>query len=180
MEGKTDRRVQKTKERLYKVLVELLTEKPIKDITIKELSERADINRATFYLHYTDVFDLLDQLEWEIVHKFETICDDLNVNFNDKQFLRAFNRLLMLIQENKDLCVALFGPNGDKKFFTKLVRVVLDKCFDQQYYSDYGFSFALAGCVGIILHWIAGNMKESIPTVSETALTMINRVKSNG
>ena len=114
MEGKTDRRVQKTKERQYKVLVELLTEKPIKDITIKELSERADINRATFYLHYTDVFDLLDQLEWEIVHKFETICDDLNVNFNDKQFLRAFNRLLMLIQENKDLCVALFGPNGDK------------------------------------------------------------------
>ena len=180
MEGKIDKRVQKTKERLYKVLVTLLTERPIKDITVKELSERADINRATFYLHYTDVFDLLDQMEWDLVHKFEGICDGLNVNFSDKQFLQAFNQLLILIQENKDLCLALFGPNGDRKFFTKLVRVVMDKCFDQKYYSDYGFAFALAGCVGIILHWLAGGMRESISAVSETALVMVNRVKVVG
>jgi len=56
---KTDRRVKYRKMVLRESLTKLMQEKPISRITIKELCEDADINRATFYSHYNDQFDLL-------------------------------------------------------------------------------------------------------------------------
>ena len=61
--AKTDRRVRKTKTRLLNCLTELMKEKEVKDISVKELSDLADINRGTFYLHYRDVYDMLNKVE---------------------------------------------------------------------------------------------------------------------
>lgn len=60
-QNKTDRRVRKTKAQLLQSLMTLMQEKDIKDISVKELSDLADINRGTFYLHYRDVYDMLDR-----------------------------------------------------------------------------------------------------------------------
>ena len=62
-ENKTDRRVRRTKRLLLESLTSLMKEKPIKDISVKELTDLADINRGTFYLHYRDIYDMLEQLE---------------------------------------------------------------------------------------------------------------------
>ena len=67
----TDRRVRKTKSQLRLALMELLVEKSAKNISVRELAERADINRGTFYIHYRDVGDLLQRLEDEMAdHAF--------------------------------------------------------------------------------------------------------------
>ena len=58
-----DRRVRRTRARLEQAMLELLREKDARSITVRELTERADVNRGTFYAHYKDVFDLLDQME---------------------------------------------------------------------------------------------------------------------
>lgn len=52
---KTDRRVRRTRTLLTRGLIQLMKEKDIKEISVKELSDLADINRGTFYLHYTDI-----------------------------------------------------------------------------------------------------------------------------
>ena len=62
-----DRRVRKTRRQLKECLTRLLKEKKIQDITVRELAEMADINLGTFYLHYKDVFDLMDQIKNELV-----------------------------------------------------------------------------------------------------------------
>ena len=62
----TDRRVRKTKSQLRLALMELLVEKSAKNISVRELAERADINRGTFYIHYRDVGDLLQRLEEQL------------------------------------------------------------------------------------------------------------------
>lgn len=62
----TDRRVRKTKSQLRLALMDLLVEKSAKNISVRELAERADINRGTFYIHYQDVNDLLQRLEDEM------------------------------------------------------------------------------------------------------------------
>ena len=59
MAEKTDRRIRKTKAQLRRGLAKLLKEKTIKEITVKELVEEVDINRSTFYLHYTRFWKLL-------------------------------------------------------------------------------------------------------------------------
>ena len=61
-----DRRVRKTRAQLRQGLAELLKEKSIKEITVKELVEKVDINRSTFYLHYTDIYDMMEKIENEL------------------------------------------------------------------------------------------------------------------
>lgn len=56
-EETVDRRVRKTKKQLRECLTRLLKEKKVQDITVRELTDMADLNRGTFYLHYRDVFD---------------------------------------------------------------------------------------------------------------------------
>ena len=60
-----DRRVRKTKRQLRLALMKLMSEKSVKDISVRELAAIADINRGTFYIHYRDVGDLLQRLEDE-------------------------------------------------------------------------------------------------------------------
>ena len=60
---KEDRRVRRTQKLLKESLVQLMSEKAFKDITIKDITERADLNRGTFYLHYSDTYDLLTARE---------------------------------------------------------------------------------------------------------------------
>ena len=69
MEQKKSRRVKMTKLLLKTALIELMQEKPFSQITIKELCERADLNRTTFYLHYADQTAVLREIEDEATQK---------------------------------------------------------------------------------------------------------------
>ena len=62
---KEDRRVRRTKKLLTQALTELLQKKQINEITVKELTDLADMNRGTFYLYYKDIFDMLEKIENE-------------------------------------------------------------------------------------------------------------------
>lgn len=61
MNIKIDKRSQRTREALKKTLAQMMIKQNINDITIKNLVVLANINRSTFYLHYTDIFDLLQE-----------------------------------------------------------------------------------------------------------------------
>ena len=63
MAEKVDRRVRKTKAQLRAGLARLMQKKSIKEITVKELVDEVDINRSTFYLHYSDIPTLLREIE---------------------------------------------------------------------------------------------------------------------
>ena len=67
MAEKVDRRVRKTKAQLRAGLARLMQKKSIKEITVKELVEEVDINRSTFYLHYTDIYQMLESIEAELL-----------------------------------------------------------------------------------------------------------------
>ena len=62
-----DIRITKTKTAIHNTFLELRSKKPLEKITIKELCEKAQINKSTFYSHYKDIFDLSDQFETEVV-----------------------------------------------------------------------------------------------------------------
>ncbi len=62
-----DIREKKTKRSIYNAFLELRSKKPLEKITVKELSEAAEISKATFYLHYKDIYDLSDQLQSDLL-----------------------------------------------------------------------------------------------------------------
>ena len=69
MAVKNNRRAQMSRLLLRTALVELMQKKPFSEITIKEICEQADLNRTTFYLHYTDQSALLADVENEVYQK---------------------------------------------------------------------------------------------------------------
>lgn len=71
---KVDRRILKTQEALKMALIELMTEKNFDDITIQELSDKANVSRGTIYLHYMDKYDLLDKLIEIHIHELRDRC----------------------------------------------------------------------------------------------------------
>ena len=75
MAVRTDRRVRKTKAALRHGLAVLTKKKSIKEITVKELVEEVDINRSTFYLHYTDIYSMVAELESELLEEFKNAID---------------------------------------------------------------------------------------------------------
>jgi AcrR family transcriptional regulator len=58
-QGNIDRRIRRTRERLGAALISLIEEKPIDNVTVREVLDRAEVGRSTFYLHYQDKNDLL-------------------------------------------------------------------------------------------------------------------------
>ena len=70
-----DKRSQRTREALKKTLAQMMIKQNINDITIKNLVVLANINRSTFYLHYTDIFDLLQEMENDIISQIQKVLD---------------------------------------------------------------------------------------------------------
>ena len=69
--GDANRSVRMTKQRLYQALITLLQQKSLREITVRELTELAGISRGTFYFHYTDTYDLRNQIEDELVEELK-------------------------------------------------------------------------------------------------------------
>lgn len=85
---KVDRRIGKSQEALKKAVLELMTEKSFDDITIQDISDRANVSRGTLYLHYMDKYDLLDKLIEAHIDELRAICvTAAEMNFIDSTLL---------------------------------------------------------------------------------------------
>lgn len=170
MNAKTvDRRVRKTKKALREGLAVLLAEKNIRDISVQELSDLADLNRATFYLHYKDIFDLQQQIENEVVEEINSILDRYMPIRNAEEPFPLFVALLTYIQENASLCEMFLGKNNSGTFLDKLCTIVEEKCLHNWLNNfraredseglSYFSSYIVYGYVAAIAKWVEFGMK---------------------
>ena len=108
-EGKVDRRVRRTEEQLKRALTQLLLEKPVREITVRELTDRADVNRGTFYAHYTDLYDMLEQMESELLGEFEAVLDRHAPDDLTRDLSPLLSDVFCFVEENRAL-VPVFPP----------------------------------------------------------------------
>lgn len=182
---KTDARVRYTKMVIKDSFVKLLAEKPLTKVTVKEICELAEINRATFYKYYCDPYDLLDKIEQEFLDELEN-----NVSQSiDKGFPETLTFILVSIKSEGELYKTLFSENGDPHFptlifsscYKKYVAMENDKRFQKLKPSEqkWLFYFIAQGCSGILSQWIENGMKEPINEVTIFADKLIqNTLKS--
>ena len=104
-----DLRVKKTKNSIINAFLQLRSKKPLERITVKELSDLAEINKATFYLHYKDIYDLSEQLENELFERVFNSIEHPNSALSDpKLFIRE---LVEGFTSNKSLIDIIFGKD---------------------------------------------------------------------
>ncbi|MEE1227905.1 MAG: TetR/AcrR family transcriptional regulator C-terminal domain-containing protein [Lachnospiraceae bacterium] len=137
---RNDRRVRKTRAQLQKSLIELMKTKNIKDITVKELVDLADINRSTFYLHYNNINDILKEMEQTLVTEINQVFLTYKEEHSEEGTFQFISGLLQAIYRNLEFCQVIFGENGDREF-TREIHVMVDDKIAERLKQDLGSNF---------------------------------------
>ena len=178
-----DRRVRKTRAALKKALTTLLLEKSINAISVKELTDMADINRGTFYLHYKDVYDLLGQSEEELMEGLKTMVNSFSAESVNTDPRRLFKELYTLCKRDADIVRILISENGDLKFLNSMKELLKEKCLHDwsinlrelnSEHFDAHYAFIVGGCLNLLQYWFASGMKESPEELADITGTFIN------
>ena len=179
-----DSRVKRTKKLIRKGLAELTKEKSINKITVKELTDLIEINRGTFYLHYKDIFDLVESIENSLYDEFNEIIKTVNPNTILETPIDILEKFCVFISENADAFVMLVGENGDANFVYRIGTVMNDAVFelfssiypemDSERYS-FTYEYCKYGSVGLIRCWIIENHDWTPRQVAELWLRLIAR-----
>lgn len=179
---KTDRRVQYTKMVLRQSFIELLEKYPISKITIKAICEKADVNRATFYAHYTDQYDLLEQIKQELIDDVNVHLANFTFHENKSESVQMLNKIFEYIKQHSKICSVLLSDTTDTAFHEQVMVIVQKLCMEQlskeslnQEILDYIISFAATGSIGLIRKWLGAGMKEPTYQMAETILKLTNQ-----
>ena len=161
-----DRRVKRTKKALRDCLFRLLDEKTADEITVKELTAAADINRSTFYFYYKDIDDMIMQIQDEIYSVFEEDVIKKADEFNTVgDFVQYLTRFLLFCKDNERICKFVIGNdpknNLAKRIKTGLLRCVPDTTmiFPETDPKRYLTGYAVAGFWELILNWMYDGMQ---------------------
>lgn len=117
---KTDRRVRKTKNQLRTGLARLMKKKNIGQITVKELVDDVDINRSTFYLHYSDIPSLLKEIEDDMIEEIERAILEHPIKIEKDTTYLFIEDLFRVLSDNREIGCALLGPYGDITFIRRI------------------------------------------------------------
>ncbi|MCI8537086.1 MAG: TetR/AcrR family transcriptional regulator [Oscillospiraceae bacterium] len=165
-----DRRVRKTKALLRESLQRLLLEKPLREITVKELTEAADVNRGTFYSHYRDIYDLRDQIEEELFREFVSMMDSYPADKLRRGLRPILTDVFRFILRNAGTGAVLFGPAVYSGFLDR-IKAELHRRVGEEWQGLYGFQgsaqwnyyleFVVAGCIALLQTWTGKGMRET-------------------
>ena len=169
---KQDHRVRLTKMMLRDSFFDLMQEKPVGKITVKELCDKAGVNRATFYSHYTDIYALYEEIERDLA---QTIMHSLSTTINGGS-LEAFSKdICTIIAQNEKLCMAFFGEYSDPDMLLRIVDRFRERSIAMWNRTrpdlasselDRFYTFMANGCLAIIRSWVQSDMKESAEDVA--------------
>lgn len=160
-----DRRVKRTKRVLRECLFSLLETSTIDEITVKELTEKADVNRSTFYFYYKDINDMMMQIQSEIFEVFEKTVITPQASFvTVEDFTSYLLRFLSFCKEYGDICkfVVSNDPNNflSNKIKTSLLEHIPDsnKVFPESDPRRYLTCFAVSAMWETVLQWMYDGM----------------------
>jgi AcrR family transcriptional regulator len=182
------RSAMRSRENIRKAYVELIHEKGTINITVKELVERADVNRSTFYAHYQDIYAVLEEIENEIVQKMFTFLDaseHTELLYNPLPFLM---RIGAELERNREFYRLLIETSGSVAFIQKLKGVFLKQMLtDKKAFSQVKrqreflvcMNLLAGGGVDLLCDWVTGKidvpMKELASIVNEIAMNAMRQ-----
>lgn len=176
-----DARVRYTRKVIEECFLELLRKKHVSKITVTEICQKCQINRATFYKHYMDVPDLLEQLEEAIFEQIRTAFASQSLLLED--FLAD---MLIFTQKAGERYMILGSDNGDPNLMAKTFMIcyestysILERNFPdlEKHKREMLYHFLSHGSGGILTYWIRNGMKEEPKEVAEFLLKLCSGVE---
>lgn len=181
-----DRRSIRTRTRLAGALMALLRDKPLKSITVKELTDLADVNRATFYAHFSDVFDMAGKMREELKDVFRSLVETHAEELGQGSYRGLLNDVFEYFDKNEEALSVVLGPNSDGTFLSDIIEVMrtaalqalasapvpqgnVNPCLVAPELVNYHFYFIAGGVSSIMKAWVGHGRREPIGTMVDMA-----------
>lgn len=178
-----DHRARITKSLIKSAFLELLQEKNIRHISIRELCEKAQISRSTFYAHYVDIYEVKEQLENELLEALKTAYRDaLKKNGGNLLSAEIFEAAFRLLHENSELCTILLNSGQDivdkyikisEEIFMPLYQAYFASATEIQL-KNY-FLFTSGGSIAILKNWLTNHPDVSAKKVAAFVSDLIQK-----
>ena len=177
-----DRRVRRTRARLRQALTQLLAEKDLRSITVRELTDLADVNRGTFYAHYRDLYDLMEHLEQTFFSELQQRLSRYTSQQLREDLAPVLEDVLGLVWENRDLLPSLLDPQSADRFFSRLSAVIYDMyrkewglvySLGDESEISYCLSFVVSGMMGLVRSWAQAGFREPPQAIAALAGRLI-------
>lgn len=176
----SDRRIRKTEQALQYAFIHLVLEKDFSQITVKELCERADINKSTFYLHYRDLYDLASRIKQQLLDDVYHIIEEYDVLCFASRSSEIWTRILHLFQEND--CLYLAYLTSSSLFFLNptleetLISRMMEKARkdhpelsgEKQRQLHISITFIINGFLGLMMSLDFDGLPDAVFFISET------------
>ena len=147
-----------TRQNIMDAFWSLYCEKRIEQITVREITNKAGYNRGTFYEYFTDVYDVLNQIENSLIPALDELPP---VTMPTGTIGMPLDTFFKLYEQNSKYYSVLLGDNGDPAFASKLknsIKPTLLQVFDGNPNADlqeldYILEYTLSAMIGIMSYW---------------------------
>ncbi|MEE1504591.1 MAG: TetR-like C-terminal domain-containing protein [Acutalibacteraceae bacterium] len=161
-----DRRVKRTKKALHEALLTLLNEKSINEITVTELTTLADVNRATFYFYYTDLIDMLQQIQNEAYEDFTEVIQKATIHVSSIEgFTEYAERVFTYCKENEPLVRFIVNNDVNNRLYTYIRQLMLTnipntkEIFGENNPAKFISNYVINAMIGVCIDWMDDGMK---------------------
>lgn len=175
------------RDRLKDAFLSIYETVPLSKISIKMISERAGVSRGTFYCYYEDIFDLLSELENEMLwgltesSKSQELLDHLKTANDKGALISLYTRTLSFIAENSRTMNILYHGSDNNSFRKKLMdkeREKLSKVVQSAEHlpaSQYAYAieYIANGSMATYMMWVKNGMKESKEEMSDLIMSFM-------
>ena len=177
---KPDRRVARTKKAIKNAFAELMSEKEISEITVKDIAETADVNRKTFYNYYNSVYDIVNEIENELVLAFDNVLSNIDFKQEMKNPYGIFEKLTGVINQDFDFYSRLMKMNHNANLMQKLYVALKDRMKAsflsqteiEEPQLDIVVNYMISGMLSVYQSWLNSDRAESIEELSKTVSIM--------
>lgn len=177
-------RVLETKERIKDAFFDLYASKKIERISIKEITEKAQLNRGTFYVYYKDIYDLLEKTEDELIEELMEKIKGIVVKILRDEDITPFLPPFEFYQRYSKILRSLLGPNGDPHFvhkIKKIIKITLREIFKKEQIPqvenlEYVMEYISSAQIGVISFWLINDMALPVSELGD----MIKQIMLHG
>ncbi|MEK3698979.1 TetR/AcrR family transcriptional regulator [Paenibacillus sp. FSL R10-2199] len=164
---KTDRRILRTKEAINRAFLELFGEKELEQITINDIAERANVNRGTVYLHYTDKYDLLNRCIEDHLGRMFLSCNMTRTPDGDVGLISEMKPVFLYFEQNFLFFSAMLANQRTTIFRERLLEIVsanvihkleMEKSVPEGMDKQLIAHFMASAFVGTVEWWIQNRM----------------------
>ena len=185
MNVKDNQRTRLSKKLFQNAVLELLEEKGgIEKISVRELCAKAQLNRSTFYAHYTEPREVLAEAEEEILEETAAHIKRIGEQLTGggKEYLSSF---LRYVRDHDRVFRVLLVTAADPAFKSRFIQLSILNLFQHMQLTidnekqQYVYSYLLNGSFGILTQWIRSDYAAAVPELVELLFTLNSSALTN-